>query len=307
MWGKRTSIGFLTAAALLAAGCGSSSPSSGSGSKGSASAGAGGNAIARAAYVSTSSSGYKIAMTLSETVPQLGGSIHGTGTGSFNVPKHSGQMSIDMSLPGAASAIGNLDIHEIVLGQNIFLELPSLIASRLPGGKPWVEVNLSSLGKDAGVSGLSSLTGGPGSTDPGQFLQYLRATSSGITNLGSATVNGISTTHYRGTIELSKVSSALPASQRSTASQAIASLEKLTGLKTMPVDVYVDSANLVRRLDLSYNVTTAGQSVSSQIQIDFTAYGPQPVPSPPPSGEVGSLSSLLSGLGGLGTSTSSSG
>jgi hypothetical protein len=309
----RATASAVAAAALLLAGCGGSSSGSGSsGSGGSKSASVStinGNAIARAADVSTSAAGYKIAMTLQETIPELGGQITGNGSGAFNLPKRSGSMTINLTLPGGASALGNLVMHEVVLGQNIYMELPSLIASRLPGGKPWIQLNVAKLGQAAGISGLSSLTGGAGSTDPGQFLQYLAATStSGIKDLGPATVDGIPTTHYSGSVDLSKVADKVPASQRSAAGQAVAALQKLTKLSSLPVNVYVDSAHLVRRLTMSYQETTNGQTFSTNMQLDFTAYGPQPVPTAPPAGQVSNLSALIGSLGSLaGSATGSSG
>ena len=290
---------------VLIAGCGSSSNSgSGSGSgngggsgSGAPTAAAGRNAIARAAYVSTNAAGYRFTMSLTEGVPQLGGQITGTGTGSFSLPKHAGEITMNMRLPGAASAIGSFAIHEVISGQNIFMQLPTILASRLPGGKPWIEMNLAKVGKLAGVSNLSSLTGGSGGTDPAQFLAYLRATSAGgIKNLGTATIDGTSTTHYRGSVDLAKATSLMPAAQQAQAKQAIAQLQKLTNLSQLPVDVYVDAKNLVRRMALAYKATVQGQAISTAIRLDFLDYGPQPTPATPPAGQVTDLTSLLSGL-----------
>lgn len=285
------SLAVPVAAAALLAGCGSSSNSPGTGSN------VGTNAIARAAYVSNAASGYRFTITLQEGAPSLGGQVSGTGSGSFGVASRSGQLALKLSVP-ALGANGRLALHEVIAGQNVYLQLPSLIASRIPGGRPWIRMNLSKL---AGVSGLSSLTGAGGSSNPAQFLQYLRAASTGgVKNLGSATVDGISTTHYHGAITLSKVAGLVPAAQRQAAAQGIASLQKLTKLTTLPVDVYVDGKNLVRRLALSYKATVAAQTVSTAVRLDFIAYGPQPAPAIPPAGQVTDLTRLLGSLGSLG-------
>jgi hypothetical protein len=299
--GKSTALATLTTAALIA-GCGSSTNGTNA-PKGNApaAAGAGQNAIARAAFVSTQASGYKFAMSLQEGSPALGGQISGSGTGSFNLARHAGQINLNMKLPGAAASAGNLAIREVIDGQNVFLALPATIAAHLPGGKPWIELNLSKLGGAAGVSGLSSLTGGAGGTDPAQFLSYLRAASpGGVKQLGTATVNGVATTHYHGTVELARAAAQVPAAERVQAEQAIAQIQKLTKLTQLPVDVYVDARNLVRRLDLAYKATVKGQSIATAIRLDFLAYGPQPIPATPPAGQVTDLTSLLGGLKSLG-------
>ena len=291
---------FIAASAALAlTGCGSSS-SNGSGghhSAGAPTATTSANEIARAADVSTSESGYRFGLRLTEGSAALGGTLTGTGTGTFNLPKHAGEIDLNMALPGAASAAGNLAIKEVIEGRDIFIELPALISARLPGGKPWIEMNLDKAGKLAGVSNLGSLTGGAGSTDPSQFLQYLRASDPrGVKQVGSATVNGVATTEYRGTVDLARAASFAPAASRAQARQAIAQIEKLSGLKTLPVDVFIDAKNLVRRFIINYGATIKGQSVNTHLQLDFLSYGPQPVPAAPAPGQVTDLTSLLGGL-----------
>ena len=272
--------------ALALTGCGSSNAGRPSATSG--------NAIARAAYVSGNTSGYKLAMTLKESLPSLGGAITGTGSGAFDLAHHTGSLTLNFALPASVATLGKLTLHEVITAQTLYLELPAVFASRLPGGKPWLEVNLAQAAKASGIQGISSLTGGPASANPAQFLQYLRATSAaGLRNLGSATVDGIQTTHYRSSISLSKVPDAMPAADRAAAKQTISSLESLTGLHQLPVDVWVDSQNLVRQLKLAYTATVSGQSVTSVIQLDFTSYGPQPSPAIPPAGQVSNLLSVL--------------
>ena len=282
-WTRWAPVGALGAVALLVAGCGSSSGSQNPG-----------KAIQRAAYVSSSAAGYKVSLHLTEGDAALGGSITGGGSGSFNLPKRAGSMTLALNLPGSLASAGTLHVQEILLGQDIYVKLPAQIASHLPGHRPWLEINLAQVGKAAGIQNLTSLFGGSGSTNPGQFLDYLRATSSGgVTRVGSATVDGVQTTEYRAKIDLLKAPAAAPAAQRTALRQAVSSLEKLTGLRTIPVDVWVDSANLVRRITMSYSVNASGQSVHTQMQLDFLAYGSQPVPAAPPASQVTNASSML--------------
>jgi len=254
-----------------------------------------GKAIQRAAYVSSSAAGYKVAIHMQEGVSSLNGNITGVGTGSFNLPKHAGRMTLDLTLPGSLSSAGTLAVQEILFGGRIYVKLPAKIATGLPGHKPWLEIDLAQIGKAAGIQNLTSLFGGSGSTNPGQFLQYLRAASSGgVKRLAGATVDGVQTTEYRAKLDLLKAPAAAPSSQRAALRQAVSSLEKLTGLRTIPVDVWVDSQHLVRRITMAYSVNSSGQSVHTQMRLDFLSYGSQPVPAPPPSSQVTNASSMLS-------------
>ena len=267
------------AAALLVAGCGGSS-SSGK---------AAGANIERAAYVSSSGAGYQIAMKVTGTA--AGHTINVTGTGAFNQAAHAGRLTMNVSLPALGSE--NLRIDTVILGTDIYLKLPASLAGKVPGGKPWLELNLSEVSKSVGIQGLSSLSDNPGES-PAHLVALLRSASTGnVQNLGRQTIDGRSTTGSRATIDLSKVVDTLPISARPSASSAIASLEKLTGLRYLPITAWVDSSGHVRRIVLSETGRVEGQPFSENVQLDFVKYGLEPAPAVPPANDVTSIMSLL--------------
>jgi hypothetical protein len=194
---RRTSLSVATAGcagALLLAGCGSSAPKQPPTAT-----------LSRAAYVSSAAPGYKMTMSLRETVPNAG-QVTVTGNGGFNiVPKREGFMTMHLVLPAAATAgLGNLQMQAVFVPGTIYIKLPPQLATRLPGGKPWLLINLNQLGKAAGIPGLGQLTSTSSSlSNPGQYLQFLRATTTGmVKDLGQATVDGVKTTHYRAVVDL---------------------------------------------------------------------------------------------------------
>lgn len=266
------------AAALLAAGCGgSSSPDK-----------AGGVNVVRAAYVSSSGPGYQIALRV--TGSAAGHLINVTGTGAFDQAAHAGRLTMNMSQPTLGG--GNLQVDAVVVGEDFYLKLPSSLAGKLPGGRPWLELNLPQIARSVGVQGLSSLADNPG--DPTGFLQLLRAASTGsVQNLGHQTIDGVSTTGLRATVDLSKVVATLPASQQQSAASAIASIEKLTGLHYVPIKAWVDSSDHVRRIILSEMGHIDGQPFSENVQLDFVQYGPEPAPTAPTADDVTNVMSLF--------------
>ena len=83
---------------------------------------------------------------------------------------------MNMSLPALGGE--NLQIDSVILGTDVYLKLPASLAGKLPGGKPWLELNLSDLSKSVGIQGLSSLADDPGES-PAHLVALLRSASTG--------------------------------------------------------------------------------------------------------------------------------
>jgi hypothetical protein len=167
--------------AALVAGCGGSS---GSGQQSTV------NDLTRAADISSSAPGFKIVMTIHETIASAG-QITLTGRGSFSPAAHSGAITAQMTLPPSAG-LTSLQFQAVLDKTEMYMKLPAELASKIPGGKPWLYINLDQLGKATGTPGLGALISGSSSlNDPGQYLTFLRATAVGsVRDLGPATVNG---------------------------------------------------------------------------------------------------------------------
>lgn len=277
---RGTLLGVMAVAALVA-GCGSS----GSGQTPTVS-------LSRAADVSSAAAGYRTSMTLNETVPGAG-AIAMTGNGSFSPAAHSGALTMQLKLPPSA-ALGNVQLQVVLNKTAIYIKLPPQLAGKIPGGKPWLYVNLAQIGQAAGIPGVGSLlSSGSSLSDPGRYLNFLRATAQGsIKDLGQATVSGVSTTHYQAEIDLSKLPSAVPAADRPAVQQLVAALERKGTVRQFPIQAWIDSSHLIRRIQLAFNEPlSTGQSVAVALTENFLNYGPQPVPAvPSPSQSVNVLS-----------------
>jgi hypothetical protein len=285
----------LGGSALVVSGCGSSSSSNNNNGNG------GSDPVAMAATRSTSVSGYRMTMNMQISSPALPSALTATGNGTFDIKDKAGEFSLAMDLgnnPQVTQVLGGskLQIDEILNWPDIYMKLPAIIANRLSGaGKPWIKIDLTKAAAAGGVPGLSSLTSNPASSDPSQMLQYLRAVSGQISNQGKEQVGGLDTTHYAATIDLNKVANALPESSRAAARQSIPAMEKLLGKSTLPVEVWIDSQHLVRRMKMSFDSNSSGQSATIGMTIDIPEYGPQPAPSLPSADQVTDASSLLGG------------
>lgn len=269
-----------------------------------AAAGCGGGGVidpvAQAATASANAPGSLMKFSIQFVSPALATAITGRGTGSFDVRDHAGSVSFDMSLgnePQVIQALGSSTLHldEVIRGLTFYIKLPSALTGRLPGiTKPWMKLDLKNFASQTGVPSLSSLATNPVSSDPSQFLQYLRAVSGTVRYQGNEPVDGFRTTHYHALIDLNRVVDQLPPSSRNGVQQAISGLEKLISLKTIPVDVWIDGQHMVRRMQITIAETLpTGQSLNGQITLDVVKYGPQPLPSLPPANQVSDIGSLL--------------
>jgi hypothetical protein len=267
------------AAAIALAGCGASSTI---------------DPVAQAATTSNQASGYRLKMALAISVPGAA-TVSATGTGVYDTRDRAGSLALDMNLgnnPQIAQALGSSTLHvdELEKGLAVYIKMPPAIAAKLPGGKPWMKIDLGKAASAAGIPGLSALASNPVSGNPSQVLQYLRAVSGGVNKVGTETVDGVQTTHYRAQINLDRVPDVLPASSRASGQQAIAALEKSTDLHQLPVDVWVDGQHLVRQLRMAINVNAAsGQSVNTTVTLSIPQYGPQSIPAAPPASQVTDL------------------
>ena len=251
--------------------------------------------IARAAEVTSQQEGAKIALTFTLSSSALpGGSLTIAAHGYVDERQRTSEMSMDLSgLPGASALPegGAGAVQMIFQYPVVYMNMPFL-AGKLPAGKTWVKLDLSKVAQASGIdlSQLSSFN----ETDPSQIIEYLRASSGGVSTVGSETVDGVSTTHYHGVLQVSTILERLPADAQTAAKAA---LQKLGEDGAIPVDVWVDSQHRVRRVAMSLGGGGAGSATGTPafagtVTIDYTSYGPIPPITAPPAEQVFDLTSL---------------
>jgi len=197
----------IAAAAAVTAGCGGGSSNAVSL-----------DPVAAAATKTQQAGAARIRFSLAFNSPQLAGGkmlqLRGTGAidgTSAEATFRLGSIFRQTGLPAGVSPDATMaqlmhaSMKEISLQQNgdyvVYLGL-GVLASHLPGGKHWIELDLSKLGKAAGID-LGKLLSGS-QFQPGDLLGMLKAEGAKISKLGSATVDGAATTHYRVTIDMAK-------------------------------------------------------------------------------------------------------
>jgi hypothetical protein len=227
----------------------------------------------------------RFAMVIS---PQLGKTLRMRGSGaidgtsarmSFKLGSMLGQMGLPSSM-GSLAQLQHTTIKEIALEQNgdyvIYMQL-GFLSSQLPGGKQWIKLDVSKLGKAAGLD-LGKLMSGT-QFQPSDLLGMLTSEGAKIQELGPATVDGVATTHYRVTIDLAKA----------LQSKGLTSplLNSITAqMKTATSEVWIGKDGLVRRVKISYNVPHGAKAMRMAMTMSLYDYGAHLSIAAPPSSQV---------------------
>ncbi len=231
-----------------------------------------------AAVTHTAGQTARVAVTTTMRMPGM--SVSFTETGVFDFAQSRGMVSL-------RNPVG---MTEIFLPPKTYIKIPGGAGGPLRHGKSWIAV-------DAGASGWpgSSLLGPlGGGTDPADLLASLTAISATVTNLGTTTVRGVPVTGYRVTIDPAKAAARLPRWERA----GFQSFARSLGPGAIPVGVWVDGQNLVRRVQLSLHLP-GGMGAPAGARFvqaaDFYDFGVPVRVSPPPAAEVASMSQVIKG------------
>jgi len=238
--------------------------------------------VARAAEVTSHSPGYRLSGTI--TVTGAVSTVRGTMSGVIDTANHTGSLTMHETVLGHSLAIA-----ERLAGTTIYMTAPGQPAlARVTGGKQWLKMDLSRALGTLGFGGLPTQT-----TDPSQFVQYLRAVGAKTTRVGTETVDGTEATHYHAVIDLDKYPQLLPPARRAGAAKGIASIETVTGSHTLPMDVWIDSRQLVRRMSFAFNECVQNQHTTMAMTMDMSDYGQQTVAPPPAPAQTYDITPLI--------------
>lgn len=264
-----TVAGIATAAAL--SGCGATHAISGAV-----------DPVAQAATTTGHAPGYHLSMTIDATGSS--GTVHGTMSGVVDTANHTAAFTQHESVGGQ-----DITIAERLSGTTVYMRLPNQQAlQRLTGGKPWIKLDFS---RALGAFGLGGLT--TQSSDPAQFVDYLRAVGAKTNRVGTATVDGEQTTHYHAVIDLDNYPKLFPPARRAAAARGISTLESAIGSHTMPMDAWIDSHNMLRRVSFSMGECVQSQRLTMAMTMNLSDYGQQSVPSAPSSSQAYDLTPLV--------------
>jgi hypothetical protein len=204
--------------------------------------------------------------------------------GAFDYVNSRGHMTVNLGKLPVATGSDAGSVNVVFDESVIYMKLPGLQES-LPTSKPWVRIDVKELQRQ---SGGASQFNAFGQADPSQYLQFLQGAGK-VERIGSETVRDAETTHYKTVVDLKKAVKQAPDEMRLTLTQAI----KASGAKDVPVNAWIDSEGLLRRVRYSYGGPDQTGSLSSSITVDFYDFGSTVEASPPPADQVTDLADIL--------------
>jgi hypothetical protein len=206
-----------------------------------------------------------------------------TGQGLFDFRAKTGRMTV--TVPAAeGSKGGTLELR--LIGSDLYLSAPQLAG--LDGGKPWIHVDVKQYleKQDQSAGPLGGFSDG----DPTQVLSMLRQLSGAVTEVGTANVDGVPTTEYQGTIDLTAHSGGTSGSAGATGSTVVSpGIAQALGLSDLPVDVWIDSAGRARRVQTSFSIF----GLTVMAREGFGSFGTPVTVTAPRADQVADGSSLL--------------
>ena len=221
-----------------------------------------------------------------------GGSGKMTAEGAVDFGTGDSQMTMYIDGPlGSALSDG---IETRTVDGVAYVRMPSGLAG-IPTteGKPWFAVDASKFGN----AGDSSPLGLTGQTDPTKALAYLETVSSDVREVGSDTIRGADTTHYRATLDLAK---SVDVNAKNVPPGLRDSMKEFAGLfGSIPADVWIDGDGRVRRevLEIDFGkilrgLGAPGSATDNSVMtetLDFYDFGAPVHVEAPPADQVSQL------------------
>jgi hypothetical protein len=222
----------------------------------------------------------RVRFSLAVNAPQLPGrTLRLQGTGAIDGTR--GEMTFDVSsILEQAGLARNGSMKEIFLEEDgdfvIYMNLGALM-SQIPGGKQWVKLDFSKLGKSEGLD-LNELLSGS-QLQPTDLLSMLKTEGATVRKVGPAKVDGSATTRYHVTVDMAKALEA-----RGLTSPLLAGVA--AAVPTVPEDVWIGKDGLVHRIRLSLGLHHSGKQLRIAMAMDLYDYGTHVTIAAPPASDV---------------------
>ncbi len=180
---------------------------------------------------------------------------------------------------------GSRQLEQRIVDHVLYEKAPAA-GGRLPQGKSWMKVDLRRLDTSQGSGATMS--------DPADSFAYTKSLSGkDVRKVGEETVNGVSTTHYRVLLDLSKLAKGDSAQERK--------LRARLG-DSVPVDLWIDKGGRTRRQQILMTVKNSAQTGSSAIPhqarakvvMDLSDFGTAVDVTAPPAGQTVDVTAKVS-------------
>ena len=221
------------------------------------------------------------------------------GQGVFDYRNARGRMSFDFRQYGRGIGLRSMEL--VYDGDVSYLKSRPALFGEWPG-QPWVKFDYDALAQGKSAARLHLVQ--QFDQNPLQQSQFLRAVGETVDEVGTEDVRGVSTTHYRTTVNLEQAiqiskdgQTPLPKSVRRPMGVEADRLADEAGRAELPADVWIDDDGRLRRLKMSFDFRSEAGPTTIDITLELFDFGTKVEVAPPPAAQVRDIEEIL-GLGG---------
>jgi hypothetical protein len=256
--------------------------------------------VAEAAPTTTEAGSSRIEFTMA--VEAEGKKFTMSGDGVFDYTRPRGRMTLDLGNLAELSrgVLVDRSMEVVYDGLVYYMRFPGGLLELGGLGEKWLKLDLKELEAMSAMD-LGALQ--QANTNPAQLMQFLRGASDDIEEVGQDEVRGVETTHYRATVDLEEAieqGAEIGEFSEEMREQLKAEIERMkaqTGLEALPVEVWIDEDNLLRRMRMDFSLAAEGERVRMEMTTEFFDFGVD-VDAAPPSADQTVDITKLAGLGG---------
>lgn len=238
--------------------------------------------LSQAASTSASVTSGRFSFAFDVSSPELEQELGFSGEGAFDTASGRSSFSADLSsfmalLGGLFAGIagtGGPDLGDPALwaietvrdGTTTYVKFPA-IADELPEGKSWVKAEDGQV-VEAGSFELKEFEQFT-QADPKQLLQALEELSGDIEVVGTESLRGVETTHYRATVDAESVARSASEESGQDLGAFTDQIVGQSGVSELPIDIWIDADGLVRKVSLDVTATPPGDTAPSRAVVAF--------------------------------------
>jgi hypothetical protein len=204
--------------------------------------------------------GAEIVFSMRMDAPGMSEPLEMSGNGVEDASKRRGHFTFQSPMTGSMEVVS--DDMTVYMRSDLF-------AAAL-GGKDWMKLDLrramSSFGLDLGSSGQFGRSAA-------EQLRMLRAVSGDVSEEGHDQVAGTDTTHYSATVDLRRYPDVMPEEQRDAARKGVERLIEMTGQSEIPMDVWIDGDQRVRRMTWNQSIRQGSMEMKMEITAEYVRFG----------------------------------
>jgi hypothetical protein len=204
--------------------------------------------------------GAEIVFSMRMDAPGMSEPLEMSGNGVEDASKRRGHFTFESPMTGSMEVVS--DDMTVYMRSDLF-------AAAL-GGKDWMKLDLrramSSFGLDLGSSGQFGQSAA-------EQLRMLRAVSGDVSEEGHDQVAGTDTTHYSATVDLRRYPDVMPEEQRDAARKGVERLIEMTGQSEIPMDVWIDGDQRVRRMTWNQSMRQGSMEMKMEITAEYVRFG----------------------------------